>query len=213
MSPKHKNDNNQQGRKNKIVAFALLVIVVVFLSLTIYQRANQASSAEVITLASPLQTDTPTPLALDQNNATPVCFWNWATNHVTPEQLEALQDALDNAGIADYQVIASAYGEDQICQRDGETVSSSFYLMDITPTITLTVDSETLADSTTLGAQVRQIVTALQASEALPKINRLEITFTDETDSIRWIATYNEATQAITNDASDDDLFALGVQT
>jgi len=212
MSPKRKNDSDSSQHKNKIVGFILLIVVLIGgIWFFAYQRADQASSAEIITLASsPLDTVTPPSNASDNTDVTPVCFWNWATNNASSEHIEALHDALDNAGIEAYELIASAYGEDKICQRGDEIVSSSFYMMDITPTITLTVASETLADSTALGAQLRQIATALEASESLPKINRLEINFMDETDSIRWIASYNEVTQAIANDMSDDDLYALG---
>ena len=211
MSPKAKTDSDQQVGKNKMIGFVLLIVLVIgFLFLYANQGGNQVATAEVITLSASTDTPTPSPIASDNTNATPMCFWNWATNDASPEHIDALKEALDSAGFTDYELLASAYGEDQICQRGDEIVSSTFHMMDISPTISLSVDNETLADSTALGAQVRQIVTALQAQETLPKINRVEINFTDETDSARWIASYSEVTQAIADNMNDDDLYALG---
>lgn len=189
--PKRKISEDQRQRRQKIAGIALLLVFVIGgLWVYEYQRTNQTIS---------------------DDDVTSMCFWNWATNLVSSEHIDTLHATLGGAGYEGYRLIASAYGEDKICQRGDEIVSTEFYMMDITPNITLTVDSETLADSTALGAHIRQIFIAIQANGSLPKIARIEIIFSDLTESVRWSARYDEVTTAIADEITDDDLYAMGV--
>ncbi len=200
--------SQKQKRKNLFVPHRLirsgLLITIVFGSLLSCSLIDNFVNPE------PNHTATPTLIPSVDVTASPRCFWNWANNDAKPEHIDALTESLDSAGLADYEVVASAYGEDKICQVDGETVSSKFYMMDISPTITLTVDSETLSDTATLTDRIRTILTALEANDALPNINRIEILFTDDSDTVRWLASYLQVTQAIADNISDAGLFALG---
>jgi hypothetical protein len=214
MSNKPKRTRSNNPHKNKIIGLiALGVIVVGFMMYREYQNQQaRAIFAPIVEMLNATQTPTPSPTAIDNPDATPVCFWNWATDDVSLEHVEALHKVLDSIGYTDYDLKTSAYGEDKICQRGDEIVSTEFYMMDITPTITLTVDSATLTDSTELGAHIRQIILAIQADDTLPKIGRLDITFVDESESLRWSARYDEVTQAIDDEITDDDLYVMGVQ-
>lgn len=153
---------------------------------------------------------TPTSVSSAEATSSPMCFWNWATNNAKPEHIDALTESLDSAAVENYEVLASAYGEDKICMVDDEVVSSTFHMMDISPTITLRVDTLTLSDTITLSDSIRTIMIALESNDSLPNINRLEILFTDDTDTVRWLANYIQVKQAIDNDIRDDDLFAIG---
>jgi hypothetical protein len=199
MMQKPKRDPSSTQRQNTLFLIATAIGLFILLIAGIISIALSESSDA---------TPTHTPITSESNiEATPVCFWNWATNLAKSEHIDSLNEVLTSSGYEDYELTASAYGEDKICQVGDEIVSSNFYMMDISPTITLTVDS---ADTATLSTHIRQIITGFQASDTLPKINRVEIIFSGESDPVTWRGVYQDAVQAISDEISDDDLLALG---
>ena len=192
-------DKAQYPKVRFYVSCILFFCLILISGCEMFPVQNTAASLDTVTL---------TPVPIDAT-ATPMCFWNWAYNNVPDEQLEPLRQSLNSAGYADFELTASSYGEDYVCQSDGKTISSTFHLMDITPKVLLPVDS--LSDTTALGAHIRQIITILETEETnLLKIGRIEITFSDGTDTIFWSAPTSDYTFALNNEITDDDLFVLG---
>lgn len=154
-----------------------------------------------------------TAILSDENIATPACYWNWAYGEVLPQHIDIMHAAIMRAGYTDYELTASAYGEDYICQTDDEIVSSQFHLMDITPTITLPVTRETLNNPPDMGARIRHIINAmLSVSNDLPKISRIDVHFVNDDTVQRWSAAPSDFPMGIPFGMTDRSLFESGKQ-
>lgn len=158
-------------------------------------------------------TVTPSPLAPNElgNDVTPVCFFNWAYGDVPGNIVNAIRASLDNGGYDDVDFETSAYGEDRVCQKGDEIVSSTFGLMDITPTILFNVDSAMLNQPSTLGAIIRDLILTINETPDLPKISKIEIEFLSADASRLWVASYRDITTALKDEISDDALYELGI--
>lgn len=160
-------------------------------------------------------TSTPSPPAPDELDndvtATPVCFFNWAREDAPEKDYLAIQTALDSAGYEMANVIIEAFGEDNICQVDGEVVSTKFLLMDITPMIIIEVDETTFDNPTVLGSMTHDVLVAIAETSDLPRISKIEFEFLNSESSILWTARYQDITVALTDEISDDALYELGI--
>ena len=218
LKSKDKRPINQPRRILILVIFAIVIIIGGYLGFRLFndeveRQVSDAMSTQIIAItthetSTPTHTATATLTSLDEVDVTPMCFFNWAYGDVPFEDVATLHTILKNAGYMTYSLEVSAYGEDQICQRGDEIVSSRFLMMDIIPSIILNVD--TLDNPSELGAHIRNIITAFDNNETLPKISRVEIEFSDETDSRLWSAQYFEYSQALANGVTDEDLYEMG---
>lgn len=202
MIDKQKNKNT--SNRYPYVLIMLIIVLVLGGLLVVLFRTQPTESSDAIVLL----TDTPTN---NPPNSTPVCFWNWAYNDAPQQDVQTLNTIIESLGYTDYELTISAYGEDKICQVKGEVVSSDFYMMDISPTIQLRIDSESLSNSAELGTHIRQLTIAIiDADDSLSKINRITVEFTDGTDAVMWSAPFRDVEQAIADDVSGEVLFEIG---
>lgn len=140
----------------------------------------------------------------------PMCFFNWAYNDASEQHYAAAEKLLSDAGFSNFEIKLPAHGEDQVCMQGEDVVSSGFLLMDISPEISLIVDSAILQDQAQLGAQAETIVDLLANTDLLAQIYRLNITFTDGEESLTWSLEFNDAIAAISGKIGARDFWTLG---
>ena len=141
----------------------------------------------------------------------PVCPLMWAYEDVPKEHVDTLHTIISNAGYRDYELISSAHGENSVCQVDGEIVSSTFLLMDISFTVNLPVEPDTLENPSEMGAMIRQIIESVQEQQgSLPTIYRIDIGFINDDENKLWSDTYSKYKSGIPADMTNEALFANG---
>ena len=191
---KRKNSSRQHSRKQLTSIVIAIVIAIVGMVFIFLQPLSIESTA----------TD---------NNLEANCYWNWAYGEVLPQYMDIMHTAITDSGYANYELTASAYGEDYVCMNGDQITSSQFHLMDITPTIILPVTSNVLTSPSDLGAHIRLIVNAiLSATNQLPKVRQIEIQFTHNDTTIHWSLALSELPNGIPLGMTDQGLFELGQQ-
>jgi len=196
MSHKAKRKNSSQPRSHKRfigIVIGIIITIVGMVIIWILPLSKQSTPSVDSTIGD--------------------CFWNWAYGDVLPRHMDILHTVLADTGYVNYELTASAYGEDYVCMDGAEIISSQFHLMDITPTIVLTVTQDVLNNPSDMGAHIRHVVNGiLNATDQLPKIKQINIQFTHNDTITNWSLPLSEIPNGIPLGMTDKGLFELGTQ-
>lgn len=196
MSHKTKRKNSIQQSSHKHLLSIVIAIII-------------AIAGIVFLLIQPVSIES----TRTDDKETGDCYWNWAYGEVLPQHMDIMHTAIAGTGYAEYDLTASAYGEDYVCMKGNEILSNQFHLMDITPTITLPVTTNVLNNPTDMGAHIRHIVNAiLSVTDQLPKVKQIEVQFTYNDTITRWTLPLSELPNGIPYGMTDNGLFELGKQ-
>ncbi|GEM_PF-1943320 len=215
---KQKRTPQQQKRlQYSGILFVALALGLIYLA---YNHQRDLQARAIVNMFSGIGTeisvtDTPTSLSnvITDVDATltPVCFFNWAYGDVPENDVTAIRLALDEAGYDDAMLNISAYGEDDVCQIGDEVVSTRFLLMDITPTIRLTVNGDTLNNRTELGRIVRDLTSTIIDISDISRIGYIEIDFVSGEDNQFWRANLGDITTTLADEINDNALHGIGI--